>query len=324
MQNSNQFPSVNQMVAPLVRKLIDDAAVLKIRVDKLTNGTTVIDAGIACDGSIEAGRRIIEICLGGLGKAQIKTSDTFQNWRWSIDVYTSHPVLACLASQYAGWSLEHGTGKDAFKALGSGPARAMGSSESLFDELGYKDECDSASIILEVDEMPPVELADIVAEKCGIQADKLTIILTPTTSFAGSVQVVGRSLEVALHKAHELGFPLFQVKDGFGSAPVCPVHSNFIKAMGRTNDALLFGGDVHLYVEYDDEDAKDLAHSLPSSNSKDYGKPFAQIFKDSGYNFYKIDPMLFSPAKVTVTNIKTGNTFRGGRLDEELLDQSFG
>jgi len=172
--------------------------------------------------------------------------------------------------------------------------------------------------------MPPVEIADKIAEKCGIKAHKLTIILTPTTSFAGSVQVVGRSLEVALHKVHALGFPLFQVKDGFGSAPVCPVHSNFIKAMGRTNDAILFGGDIHLYVEYDDEDAKDLAHSLPSSNSKDYGKPFAQIFKDSGYNFYEIDPMLFSPAKVSVTNIKTGNTFRAGHLDEKLLDQSFG
>ncbi len=324
MQNSNRFPSVNKLVEPLVQNLINDASALQVRIDKLTNGATVIDTGIDCDGSIEAGRRVIEICLGGLGKAQIKTNDTFKNWRWSIDVYTSHPVIACLAGQYAGWSLEHGTGKDAFKALGSGPARAMGSSEGLFEELGYHDKCDSASIVLEVGEMPPVEIADQVAEKCGIKADKLTIILTPTTSLAGSIQVVGRSLEVALHKVHELGFPLYQVKDGFGSAPICPVHSNFIKAMGRTNDAILFGGDVHLYVDYNDEDAKDLAHNLPSSNSKDYGKPFAQIFKDSGYNFYKIDPMLFSPAKVTVTNIKTGNTFRAGRLDEELLNQSFG
>ncbi len=324
MSTATHLPSVNQLSEPLVQKLIDNAPALRLRIEKLTNGTTVIDAGINCDGSLEAGRIITEICLGGLGKAHFRANDTFYNWRWSIDVYTSHPVVACLGSQYAGWSLEHKDENSKFMGLGSGPARAMGSKEEILEELNYRDSHTSACLILEVSEMPPVEIADKVASKCGISADALTIILTPTTSLAGSVQVVGRSLETALHKAHTLEFPMDQIKDGLASAPVCPPHNNFIKAMGRTNDSILFGCDTHLYVTGEDSDAEQLAKNLPSSNSKDYGKPFAQVFKDSDYKFYDIDPMLFSPARVTVTNISTGKSFHGGQLNEELLDQSFG
>ena len=324
MPEPTSYPSVNQLSAPLVQHLIDNSTALRLHIEKLSNGSTVIDAGIKCHGSIEAGRIITEVCLGGLGHAQVRSNDRFKNWRWSIDVITSHPVIACLGSQYAGWSLEHKTGESTFMAMGSGPARAMGSSEELLKELGYRDEPGLACLVLEVSELPPVEIADKVADRCGIAAENLTIIVTPTTSMAGSVQVVGRSLEVALHKVHVLGFPLDHIKDGFASAPLCPPHSNFIKAMGRTNDSILFGGDVHLLVSGENSDAEQLANQLPSSNSKDYGKPFAQVFKDSGYKFYDIDPNLFSPAKATVTNIDTGTSFHAGKLDADLLEQSFG
>ena len=93
--------------------------------------------------------------------------------------------------------------------------------------------------------------------------------------------------------------------------------------MGRTNDAILFGGYVQLQVKCNDAEAEKLANELPSSASKDYGKPFAEIFKSVNMDFYKIDPLLFSPAKVQITNIVTGNVFIGGALDEMLLNTSF-
>jgi methenyltetrahydromethanopterin cyclohydrolase len=316
-------PSVNALTAPLVQALMDDAAALRLAVDKLSNGTVVIDAGIQVPGGLEAGRRIAEICLGGLGQVRLRAGTVFANWPWHLDVYSFNPVIACLASQYAGWSLQHGEGKGAFFALGSGPARAMGSREELFKELGYRDPGERACMVIEVGQMPPVEVADKIASQCGIKPENLTLILTPTTSLAGSVQVVARSLEVALHKVHALGFPLEAIIDGAATAPVCPPSQDFITAMGRTNDAILFGGHVHLFVEANDVDVEDLARKLPSSASKDYGKPFAQIFKACNYNFYDIDPMLFSPAKVTVTSLKTGKTFQAGGLDEALLEQSF-
>ena len=154
-------------------------------------------------------------------------------------------------------------------------------------------------------------------------AEQLTIILTPTTSVAGVVQIVGRVLEVALHKAHTLHFPLENIVSGTGLAVLPPVANDFMTGMGRTNDAILFGGFVSLQVKGDDAAAAKLAQDLPSSASKDYGKTFAEVFKFYEMDFYKIDPMLFSPAKVKVTNIDTGNVFEAGQLNADLINISF-
>ena len=322
--NLDRNCNVNQAVQPLVAELRDNAARYRVGVSHLDNGVTMIDAGIAHVGGLEAGRIVSEICMGGLGKVRIASDSPFANWRWQVNVTASHPVIACLASQYAGWSLNHGEGKGAFFALGSGPARAMGSKEPLFEELGYRTPAGDTVLVLEVDKLPPAPIADKVIERCGIRPEQLTIVLTPTTSLAGGVQIVARVLEVALHKLHELKFPLAQFVDGSASAPLPPPSPNFMTAMGRTNDAILFGGQVQLYVDSDDEAAKALAEQMPSSSSRDFGKPFAQVFKGYGYDFYKVDPMLFSPALVTITNVKTGHSFRGGALHEQLLEQSFG
>jgi methenyltetrahydromethanopterin cyclohydrolase len=321
--NQNLTPSLNKLTAPLVENLIANANSLRLAVSNLDDGTCVIDAGINAKGGIEAGRLIAKICMGGLGVVKLRASTNFRNWSWHLDVHSSDPVLACLASQYAGWSLNHGKGKQAFNALGSGPARTLGSNEPLFDELGYHDSADSACIVVEVDKVPPVEVTTKIAEMCGISTSKLTVILTPTSSLAGAVQIVSRVLETSLHKAHALHFPLDKIIDGAGSAPLCPPSSDFLTAMSRTNDAILFAGQVQLFVETNDEDTQGLANALPSSASKDYGKPFGAIFKDVEYDFYKIDPMLFSPARVSITSLVTGHTFHAGKIDLDLLEKSF-
>lgn len=319
--------SVNRCAAPLVQALVDDSERLRLKVRRLGNGVRVVDAGIEAVGGLEAGRRIAEICMGGLGTVSLRASSRLRHWPWHLDVHSDQPVLACLASQYAGWSLQHGEGKQAFYALGSGPARALGSKEDLFEELGYRDRSDRAKagcLAIETEHFPPAELADKIARACGLPAEALTLILTPTGSLGGAVQVVARVLEVALHKAHTLGFALEQVVDGTGTAPVCPPSPDFMTAMGRTNDAILFAGYVHLYVRCRDDEARTLAERLPSGVSKDYGKPFAQVFEDAGRDFYRIDPMLFSPAEVVVTSLASGNSFRAGCRDETLLERSFG
>ena len=60
-----------------------------------------------------------------MGTVSLEHSSYTDNWPLSITVYTSNPVLACLGSQYAGWSLAH----EKYFALGSGPARAMATKE---------------------------------------------------------------------------------------------------------------------------------------------------------------------------------------------------
>ena len=315
--------NVNATVQPLVRELVSHAADYRVALSVLDNGVQIVDAGIDVTGGLETGCLIGAICMGGLGRVTLSSGAPFARWRWQLDVTARHPVIACLGSQYAGWSLSHGKGKSAFYALGSGPARAMGSREDLFDELGYRTPPGETVIVLEVDKVPPPEITDKIVERCGIAPEQLTVILTPTTSLAGGIQIVSRVLEVALHKVHELKFPLERFVDGAGTAPIPPPSPDFMTAMGRTNDAILFGGQVHLYVDTDDDQAGNLAQQLPSASSRDFGKPFAQVFKDYEYDFYKVDPMLFSPAQATVTSVQTGHTFEAGALHEDLLEQSF-
>ncbi|MCB1800422.1 MAG: methenyltetrahydromethanopterin cyclohydrolase [Gammaproteobacteria bacterium] len=315
---------LNQRAAYLVDELLADAAVLSLGDHRLDNGVRIIDAGIEHRGGLEAGRRIAGVCMGGLGRVEFSATGPARDWCVNLCVHSHEPVSACLGSQYAGWSLTSGQGKSAFHALGSGPGRALARKEKLFGELMLEERSDDAILVLEVDRYPPLELTDRIAADCKVEPSRLTLVLTPTQSLAGTVQVVARVLEVALHKAHELGFPLSDIVDGLGTAPVPPPAADFLQAMGRTNDAILFAGQVHLFVAGDDDAAAKLAQALPSSASRDYGRPFADVFKAYDYDFFKIDPMLFSPAMVNVTALDSGRTFRGGEVDLDLLGTSFG
>jgi methenyltetrahydromethanopterin cyclohydrolase len=318
-ESSTKMLSVNQTSAPIVASLIAGADALNIGVTKHDLGCVVVDAGIKHAGSAEAGRMIAEICMGGLGEVSLVADNRFDGFSDGIYVKSDNPVIACLASQYAGWALSH----EKFFSLGSGPARALAQREEVFKDINYQDTGSSTCIVLETDQIPPNEVIEKILRDTKLKAEQLTIILTPTTSIAGTVQVVGRVLEVALHKAHTLHFDLGNIVSGTGLAVLPPVGKDFMTGMGRTNDAILFGGFVALKVKGSDAEAEKLANNLPSSASKDYGKTFGEVFKFYDMDFYKIDPMLFSPATVKVTNVDTGSVFEAGQLNAELIAVSF-
>jgi methenyltetrahydromethanopterin cyclohydrolase len=316
-------PSVNARAQALIDALVAAKVEYKIEVSRGVRGETLIDSGSRTQGSIEAGLALADICMGGLGSLQLTSSSMTPRWPWTLLVHSSNPVAACLASQYAGWRLSYGEGKDAFFALGSGPARALARIEPLFETLDYRDPAKSAALVLESSRAPPPEIVDQVVKACDVAPERLTILYAPTQSLAGSTQIVARVLEVALHKAHELKFPLGRIVEGMGAAPLAPPHPDLVTAMGRTNDAIIYGGQVHLFVSGAAGDAKSLAERLPSRQSRDYGRSFAELFASVNGDFYAIDPMLFSPAMVIVTAIETGQSFRAGELNFGLLDASF-
>jgi len=315
--------SVNELAAKLVTRLVADAATLRIGVARGKLGETLVDAGSTSLGSIAAGLRIAEICMGGLGDVRLVPSAATPRWPWTLVTRSSQPVIACLASQYAGWRLAHKEGGESFFALGSGPARALARREPLFEALRYADSATTATLVIESDRGPPAAIVTKVAEDCRVATENLTVIFAPTQSLAGGTQIVARALEVAMHKAHELGFPLERIVEGIGAAPLCPPHPDFVTAMGRTNDAIIFAGQVQLFVTGPAAEARTLAGRLPSKASRDYGRPFAEIFRDVKGDFYAIDPMLFSPAKIAVTALETGESFHAGEVDLDLLDASF-
>ena len=309
---------LNERAAALCNSLALDADLLRAVVHH-TGDATIIDLGIETPGGLEAGLRLANICMAGLGTAAI-VPHTIGTWSGqAVTVATDHPVEACMASQYAGWEVKG----EKFFAMGSGPMRAAAGREPLFDKLDIHDPTDEAIGALETREFPPPSVIKHLADACGVSSSRLTLLVAPTASQAGGVQVVARSVETTLHKLFELGFDLRRIESGWGIAPLPPVAKNDLAAIGRTNDAILYGGSVTLWVRGDDDSLAEIGPKVPSSASSDHGQPFAAIFNRYGGKFYDIDPHLFSPAMVTLVNLDTGRTHQFGRLEPSILLKSF-
>jgi len=310
--------SLNERALTLADRLAADAEALQLQITTLANGTRVIDCGA---GGFEAGRIFAEICMAGLGSVAYAPVVLEGRWLPALTVTTDRPAVACLAAQYAGWRLD----RDGYFAMGSGPGRAAIRAEELYDDLGWDEQASAVVLCLETREAPPEGVAGFVAERAGVPPSALTLLTAPTASIVGGVQIAARVVETALHKLHELDFDVRRVVAGYGSCPLPPVARDDMAALGRTNDAVLYGGQVHLTVEgHDDDDAlRRLVQRLPASASSDYGEPFASVLKGANYDFYAIDPLLFSPAQVRLTSASSGRSFEAGAVNLEVLERSF-
>lgn len=311
---------LNPRAAVLADAMAADAALLGVAATRLEGGARFIDCGIEARGGLEAGRLLAEACLGGAGRVALTSLDVDGLRLPGVTVSTDHPALACLASQYAGWAVK----PEGFFAMGSGPLRAIARvEEELYARLGYSEPADGPGVlVLETRSKPDAAVAAWLAGKSGVAAEQLTLLAAPTASTAGGVQISARVVETALHKLSELGFDVARIVTGFGSAPLAPIAKNDVRAIGRTNDCILYGGSVHLTVDAEDEELGALAPRVPSSSSRDYGTPFYDLFQRYGGDFYRVDPHLFSPARVCLTSLRSGRSFEAGRLDAEVLRRS--
>jgi methenyltetrahydromethanopterin cyclohydrolase len=311
--------ALNDRAIALADRLAGDAEALQVQVTTLSNGTRLIDC---TTGGFEAGRGFAEICMAGLGSVAYAPVVIEGRWLPALTVTADRPAIACLAAQYAGWRVD----RDGYFAMGSGPARALIRAEELYDDLGWNERANDAVLCLETREPPSAAVAGYVAERAGVPPSALTLVMAPTASITGSVQIAARVVETALHKLHELDFDVRKVVAGYGSCPLPPVAGDDMAALGRTNDAVLYGGQVHLTVDADDDDddaLRELVERLPASASSDYGEPFGKVLKDAEFDFYKIDPLLFSPAQVRLTSLGSGRSFEAGRVNLEVLERSF-
>lgn len=314
--------SVNRLAWKLLEKLCENPEYYGIKIEKASSDTTIVDAGIAVKGGFQTGKLVTEICMGGCGKARIVCRRYGELELPSIFVYSDHPIIATLGSQYAGWQIKEGD----YFAIGSGPARALAlKPRDIYEKISYRDDFNKAVVVLETDKHPPEKLLERLLKDCNVQPENLAVILTPTVSIAGATQVSGRIVETGIHKLGKIGLDPNVIVYAWGIAPIAPIHPKFVKAMARTNDAILYGGIAYYAVEYEDEEElKAIVEKAPSKASKSYGKPFIEIFKEAGYDFYKIDPNLFAPAIIIVNNLKTGNTFQNGEINATALAESFG
>ena len=311
---------MNERAWSLADACVSRADELRIAVHTLGSGARVIDAGVEVAGGLAAGRVLAELCMGGLGHVELVPL-TINGESWSgVQVWTDHPAEACMASQYAGWAIN----PEGFFAMGSGPLRARARVEKeLFGKLGYGEDVTRGVLVLEGRTLPTDDVAKWIAAKAGIAPSALTIAIAPTASLAGGMQIVARSIETGLHKMDTLGFDVRKVVSASGVAPLPPVAKSDMRAIGRTNDAVLYGAHARYTVRAEDEELATLAERLPSSSSADYGTPFYDIFKRYDNDFYKIDPLLFSPAEVWLTSTSSGRTFHAGSVNAAVLRASF-
>lgn len=315
--------SVNQLSWKLAEKLVEKQAFYGVHITKSTAGATIIDAGVKVPGGFQAGKALTELCMGGAAKAQLGFKTYGDMELFSVTVSSDHPAVAMLGSQFAGWRIKE---PDGSIAIGSGPARALAlKPKDIFEEIGYKDASDKAVLTLESNVLPSDALIEKVSGACNVKPENLIIVVAPTASVAGLTQVTGRVVEVGIHKLRTLGLNPKAIKYACGYAPIPPQCPSFEEAMARTNDAILYGGTVYLTVEYDDEAAlQKIVEQAPSKMSKDYGKPFLQIFTEADKDFYKIDHNLFAPAQLMINNAKTGKVFKAGEVNPKILAQSLG
>jgi len=310
---------MNARAWTLADRCVERAAALRLAVHTLSGGSRVIDAGVGVPGGLGAGQALAELCMGGLGHITYAAL-TIDGEMWpGLHVWTDHPSESCMASQYAGWAID----PPGFFAMGSGPLRARARVErELFAKLRYAEDAERGVLVLEARAIPTDEVASWVARKAGIDPSALTLAVAPTASLAGGTQIAARVLETGLHKMDALGFDVTRVVSAIGTAPLPTLARSDVRAIGRTNDCILYGGQARYVVQAEDEELSALAARLPACASSDYGTPFRDIFKRYDNDFYKIDPMLFSPAEVWLTNAASGRTFHGGRLNADVLRTS--
>lgn len=313
---------MNQRAMALVSEMcgrLDELGLKRLEV----GGALVLDAGVQAPGGLQAGVELARVCLADLAEVELGLGEQ-GGWRGPlVRVRSDHPLKACLGSQYAGMQISAGK----YFAMGSGPMRARLGTEPVLRELCIHEETACAVGVLEAGKLPTEEVVEWLAGKLKLPAAMISLLVAPTTSLAGMAQVVARSLETALHQMHEIGFPLEMVVSGMGSAPLpCP-HPDTITAIGRSNDAILYGARVEIFARTDKEREgilEELGPRIPSGNSAAHGKPFAEIFREAGCDFYKIDPRLFAPAQVVLHDLATGRSRTFGELRMDLVAQSFG
>ncbi len=310
---------MNAASVEIADSMADQPELLRVKSYRLESGARIIDAGVEVDGGIEAGLAVAEICMGGLGNVSCTPLQIGSQSYSGLIVWTDHPAVSCMASQYAGWAISVGK----FFAMGSGPLRAHARVErELFEKLAYEEQADEAVLVMETRALPDDQVAAWVAEKARLQPLQLTFVVAPTASLAGGVQISARIIETGLHKMETLGFDVRRVVAAMGTAPLPPVAKNDLRAIGRTNDCILYGGQARYTIRASDAELEKLAEQVPATASRDYGTPFYEIFQRYGGDFYKIDPLLFSPAEVWLTSTESGRTFHAGRLNSEVLEAS--
>lgn len=315
--------SINQLSMQVVKEIIARQSDIGVKVVKLPCGTILIDMGLYAKGSFEAGVLFTRASLGDMATVNLGTWKLDESYSFgSVELFVTEPLIACLGAQIAGWQL----GKGEFATIGSGPARAQAviPTDIYLDMTPYRDQYQEVVLCIQGVRYPDDAIALEVARACKVTPENVYLLLAPSASIVGSIQVAARMVEQVCHKMHEKGFEVSRVVTARGVAPIAPLVMDEVKAIGRINDAILYGGEAEFWVDAEDDEIVALVTRLVSKTSSPYYPAlFGEVFEKVGRDFYKIDHDFHSIAKIQIHNVKTGKSLAAGEINRDVIRKSF-
>ena len=240
--------------------------------------------------------------------------------RWGRDmagltVWTDQPARAWPRSTPAGRSRWTNT----LPWVGPAPAHARVERE-LFEKLEYAEEA-AHGVVLETRTLPTDEVAAWVAQKARLRPSQLTFVVAPRPVSRAARRSPRASSRPGCTRWRRSASTSAASSSGIGTAPLPPVAKNDLRAIGRTNDCILYGGQAAT-------PSGPGMRSWPSSRRRSPRRRRATTGRRSTRSssatraILQDRSLLFSPAEVWLTSIESGRTFHAGRLNAEVLTAS--
>ncbi|WP_297870140.1 methenyltetrahydromethanopterin cyclohydrolase [uncultured Oscillibacter sp.] len=314
--------SVNEAAACIIEEeILPKANRLNIEVVRLKNGAVVLDMGIRCKGGFRAGKYFAEVGMGGLGRLSFTMIQLERCLVPGLRVFTENPGVCEMASYVAATKVPW---KGDLQVI-SGPVRSIRGSDHFAQLVSYRDPTPQKAVAgVQTTEMPDEELAEGIAQACGISPNRLYIMAARTGCMVGAVQVCARNVEQAMPTVADRGFSMSQILEGNATTPLVSVVDDEAVAYGRVNDCLIYGQETNLTVRCADEAISAMLADIPFSKNQDvYGIPFQELFARCKNNWAYVPRDWDAPCKINFFNITTGNRFTTGRIGYETLEKAF-
>jgi methenyltetrahydromethanopterin cyclohydrolase len=278
-------------------------------------GVKLIDAGVNVRGGFSAGLRMIELSTANLSTASLVMAELDGELWPHVEIRSDQPYWGCFISQSGNRAIS----VDETKTIYSGPACLLADREGFKETHDASDDSDCAVLIMEGDVLPDNTVCEALADRCRVIPSHLGIVVAPTASLAGVVQIAGRSVEATLQKLDILGIDPTMIRSAVGRCPAASPGGDALQALGRVNDVLVRGSQVWLAA--DGPGSIELLSMLPeiiASTSRDYDRPFLEILAEAG-QFFQIDKSYFGPAEISIVNLENGSSAHIGKRDESRL-----
>ena len=226
-----------------------------------------------------------------------------------------------MSCQLSGWALPEFKNDAGIVPLISGPVRAIVKEDKFAKPFSYQDKSEKVVVVLQDKALPSEELTAYIAKKCKVEPENIFILVAPTGSLVGLVNVISRTLETSLWRLHELGFDVNNVISAWGKAPLPPISKDEYTAMIRANTYIYYGGTAGFVVNCKDEDIERIIEDITLSpkTTKQYGIPFSKLLEEAGGNIFNMTEFCHNVTKVNFYNSFTGNTFVYGKNDQKML-----